>query len=391
MTRLDALMRRCLLALLLLLAPATAPRAADTPLSLLLDVLPLPSDALRITESGLLFSYSRLDLLAGRVGPSVTPGASRLDFLLARQPLALAELGTDLPRAADWPSRAGFDLDAVDAVAVVLMGEMPPQQRIRAYAGAPRLRDAAALGAALEAGGATRSSLRDLPSWSWGEEGAVDLRRRDTAHPLQGMLGNPWRLAIVPQGLIVAGSTAMLDVAAAAATVGPALGDAGEIAALLQGMGEGEEGRQVVEALAFVALPHIADPAQSLDQPGAAPAMQDPVLAPYLAGAMAQLRLADGGRRDRVVLFYTELAAAEAAAEALRQRLQRWEGGERPIGLLGFTATVQSTRDVQGAVAVLEVVPGVDSDPFRRWLQDFYARHPIPMGVGATPGFPTRD
>lgn len=384
-------MFRILLVAVALAASALPAGAADTTLPALLRLLPQPAPG-DLRPGQVMVAYARADILAGEAGPTASPGATRLQAVTAARPMAFAHV--PLAAVARWPEASGFDFDGVEALLVLEIGPMP--RGVQLLAGA-RMPDLAALAGPLAARGFVTGQIGGQAVLRRGADYALDLRRRDAAEALGGMMGSALRHAVPAPGMLLATrGDAEMAAALAAPAAGRSLADLPEMRALVATAAGGPEARDVAQALVVTPAGGFAAPTPSLSlAPGEArraleAELRDPDTlpgpGPWALAMLSEQRDARG-IVTRLAIPYRAPADARAAAAAMAARLTAMTAFTGLLRLGEAQGLVETWAADGLHVAVLEArqPPGVERtllDAIHRRRQN---REPTPLTIGPVP------
>jgi len=301
----------------LAVAAAVLPaQATETSLPALMRLVPPPLPA-AMQQGKVILSYARADLLAGARGPTAGPGATRADAVGRVAPTGFD--GLAMHQVAQWPTGAGFDFDAIEALLVLETGGMP--NGIRVIAGA-RLPGLEALAAPLAARGFAPRAIAGQPVLARGEDNAFNPQLRAAGDALGGPLAFSLRYAAPAPGVLLATRE---DATMAAALEQRRLSDMPELRALAEATAGG---RDPAQALVFATALRSAPPVRlgTIDEVRRAleADMRDrdtlPGPPPWIFAMLSEGRDADG-IVTRLALPYRQRAAAEEAAAAMAARL----------------------------------------------------------------------
>jgi hypothetical protein len=350
----------CALALAVAAAPAGA---ADTSLPALMRLLP-PPPARAMQPGHVILSYARVDLLAGARGPTDVPGATRAEAIGRLSPVGVN--GLALHQVAQWPTGAGFDFDAMEALLVLETGGLPNGIRVLAGARMPGLD---ALAPRLAPRGFAPRTIAGQAVLARGQDHAPNPQYRAPGDALGGGLAFSLRYAMPAPGVLLATRE---DETMAAAFGDRRLSDVPELRALAEtSAGAPNPTQALVFVMALRTEPPI--PLGTIDEARRAilSDMLDtdtlPGPPPWVFAMLSESRDAEG-IVTRLALPYREREAAEAAAAAMAARLAAMAPApgmsaaralvvdDAPAGL--FVAAIEARQPRDATVTLFRVIHG---------------------------------
>ncbi|WP_198377437.1 hypothetical protein [Neoroseomonas rubea] len=375
-------MRSALLLAAVLAVAAPPARAAETSLPALMRLLPPPMTG-ALQPGQVLLSYARVDLLAGGRGPTPGAGATRAAAIGRIAPLGFHDVA--MAQVEQWPSGAGFDFDAIEALLVLETGGMPNGVRVLAGARMPSL---ATLAGPLAARGFAPRSIAGQPVLVRGADNAPNPQHRAPGDALGGGLAFSLRYAAPAPGVLLATRE---DATMAAAFGDRRLADVPELRALADTSAGGPGARDLAQAVVYVmalrsAPPILPGPIDEVRRALTAE-MRDtdtlPGPPPWVFAMLSERRDADG-IITRLALPYRLRPAAEAAAEAMAARLAAM--APLPgLGAVGRTVVEQAADGIFVAAIEARQRPGTDATLFATINGRHHRGMDTPMTIGPVP------
>lgn len=366
----------CSLGLALLLGGAVAalPAAGSERVEAMLGSVSAPAfegapNLVSFIDLAALYEENGLDV-TGRTLPSILADKEASEPFIAalwRLNSPISFLSFILVDKEGWGRWYGFDMLEVEWV---LEGGQPPRQLL--YLGLDTTARAEAIAAALTARGMTAAE-GEVPFFSKGVDGGIDVKSREPGRPFGGELGGAEFLALLPDALLGSRYGGLTETAALA----PRIADNPSLAAGIRAVdSDALPGRLIQfvlirEDFAPDYVKTLLPTGQSLEEaqaqlekqaPGPLPAFEALLFADRQDGAADELLVA---------LVYGSAEAAAIAAETLPLRLEAYqlERHSETIGqLLGEQRTLEVVEQDGKSIVLLRVTQTPEAGEDRRAL-----------------------